>query len=214
MYLDDYYLYGCPRNFSPADWRCIRSARYLARTMRPRDRAMLHEYLGLLYGLFHKWRTLGKSKKSARKLARRVGLSMTKARPAWILVEATFLKAGRKQHSRWARVLEFAYRIKVLPRSFARFVQENGGVSGCAAFAAQRKRPRSRSYARLGGWDGYLTSARTISAIAIYRNRTRRLQFQISSPASPAPLTSFRPAQFRISTASSGTRPARKDLKA
>lgn len=141
MYIDDCTLVGCPRNFPADDWRGIRQAISLTRAMKPGCVEPLYGYLATLYSIYRRWRLIGFSKKLARRISHKFAIDGRNAhRAAWTLVQSTHPDAGRKQHSRWTRVLEFAHQSDIPAKQFSSFLKANGGISGCAASAALRRR--------------------------------------------------------------------------
>ena len=141
MYLDDYRLKGCPPAIPLADWWHIRHAIDLMRASGRFRSKRLVAYLAELYAVYRRWRILGKSKLSSDRLAREFAMRGRNAsRAAWTLVQSTCPDAGRKQHSRWARVMEFADRCGVRAGDFRSFLEASGGVSGCARSAARCRR--------------------------------------------------------------------------
>ncbi|ANW00079.1 hypothetical protein [Bradyrhizobium icense] len=53
------------------------------------------------------------------------------------IIEATALKDDLRARSRWTRALEFAWNEEVEPDELVWYLQQNGGLSGCARKAAR-----------------------------------------------------------------------------
>ena len=127
----------------------IRTAELVGR----RDgRFAIYTYLVAVYGAHRKWRRLGRSKKTARQIACQFRLLPQKSiSPIRIVIEATLPEAGRKQHSRWVRALQFAATNEIPPDGLLDFFHSNGGVAGCARLAARHRSERRTQQQRSAG---------------------------------------------------------------
>jgi hypothetical protein len=123
---------------------------------RPRHgRTDFYKYLKGVYNLCD-WT----DKKIARRMAQHVEkLCDLKVRagtePIRIVIDATSPGQSRREQqekSEWAQALQYAIRKKAGGSGFKKFLDRNGGPSGCAAkMAALRKKERKRVWARTWG---------------------------------------------------------------
>jgi hypothetical protein len=135
-----------PPAFSAATWTDIQTVFQAAKMAKRRERRFsFYAYLRAVYSAYRKWKRVSISKKTARQIARtfrvpaRDGVS-----PIRIIIEATLPEAGRKQHSRWVRALQFASLNDIPCQGLLDFFRSNGGVAGCASLAAERRKRRKR----------------------------------------------------------------------
>jgi len=109
---------------------------------RPRHgRKDFHEYLKGVYNLCD-WTDSGVSRRQGQRVAKLCDLNVRAGTtPIRIVIDATASIQKRDTKSRWAQALEYALAKKAPPNRFKKFLDENGGVIGCAdAMAAFRKR--------------------------------------------------------------------------
>ena len=66
------------------------------------------------------------------------------------LIDATAPTQDRQTKSRWAQALEYALKKNASPNRFTKFLDENGGVLGCAHAMAGLRKPK-RGWARKWG---------------------------------------------------------------
>jgi hypothetical protein len=110
---------------------------------RPRHgRKDFHKYLKGIYDLCD-WTDYGVSQRHEREVARLCDLNVRAGTtPFRIVIDATS-KEDRQTKSRWVRALEYALEKNAPSNDFEKFLDENGGVLGCAdAMAALRKQKR------------------------------------------------------------------------
>jgi hypothetical protein len=115
---------------------------------RPRHgRKDFYEYLKGVYNLCD-WTDSGVSQRHEREVARLCDLNVRAGTtPFRIVIDATAsILQDRQTKSRWVRALEYALAKKAPPNRFEKFLDQNGGVIGCAqAMAALRKQKRRQN---------------------------------------------------------------------
>jgi hypothetical protein len=119
---------------------------------RRHGRTDFYEYLEGVYNLCD-WTDSVVSRRHERRVARLCDLNVRAGTtPIRIVIDATASSQDRRPKSRWAQALEYALAKKAPPNRFKKFLDQNGGVIGCAdAMAALRKQKRKRGWARVWG---------------------------------------------------------------
>src|SRR5437660_8381250 len=81
-----------------------------ARLKRRAGRFEIYELLEPIYRVYFDWKRYKKARRSARVLARELGIVRRKGMsPIRVLIEAILPEADLKQKSRWVRALEYVY---------------------------------------------------------------------------------------------------------
>jgi hypothetical protein len=114
------------------------------RAFRPRHgRTDFYEYLNGLYNLCD-WTDPKTSGRVGQRVAKLCDLNVRAGTtPIRIVIDATAPNQDRQTKSRWVQALDYALAKKAPPNRFRRFLDQNGGVLGCAdAMAALRKQKR------------------------------------------------------------------------
>jgi hypothetical protein len=118
-----------------------------------------YEYLKRIYNACN-WTDPKEAARLARRVAKVYKLDTRKNKsPIRILIDATS-KQDRLVKSRWTQAIEYAVAQRASGNAFKKFLEKNGGVSGCAKnMAALRKRKLGRRPPQLSGgrrgdeWD-------------------------------------------------------------
>jgi hypothetical protein len=134
----------------------IRPAKEAAAQLRRRvGRFEIYDLLGAIYRIHRDWKRRKISRRSARRLARGLGVVQRRGMsPIRVLIEATLPEADSKQKSRWVRALEYIYSEDVPAKEFRKFVRRHEGLAGCARLAVpvNRKRRQPRRDCFEGDW--------------------------------------------------------------
>jgi hypothetical protein len=125
-----------------------------------RSRFAFYDYLAAVFELYVRLRRTRQAKKSARLIAKLLGLrKQNGTHPVRVIIDATST-ADNKTKSRWTRALRYAWRERKIWEDFGSFLRENGGPAGCAEqFAASNPRGRYPGcivYRRPGNGRPYL----------------------------------------------------------
>lgn len=103
--------------------------------MRSRRRLAIYKYLIRVYGLYEKLRT-NHAERAAKKIVSLFGLRVRDdAHPIRIIIDASS-GADLKTKSLWVRALRFAWTDDQRRPDLSDFLDENGGIAGCAHKAA------------------------------------------------------------------------------
>jgi hypothetical protein len=106
------------------------------------SRFALRNYLKAVLALYLAWTSDDADRVAARAAKLKGRRRRDDSHPLRIIIDLTSGETDLKTRSRWARALEYGINEGVSPARFKSFVRANGGISACAAKAAQTLRRR------------------------------------------------------------------------
>jgi hypothetical protein len=107
----------------------------------------LYRYLRDVYELYLDLRSRRSARKATWRIAKLFKLSIQrKSHPIRILIEASAGPEDARQKSRWTQALKYVYGWRQPPERLEWFFSVNGGISGCAAkYAIKKKIARQKN---------------------------------------------------------------------
>jgi hypothetical protein len=117
----------------------VRRLRGAAQTLqRSRSRDAPHDFLQIVYHIYHRWRARGSVGRHKSMLLRVTELDTRKSHhPFRVLMDAANGSLEAKTKSRWTRALEYAQSEDTKPDQLIEFFCTNGGIAGCARTASR-----------------------------------------------------------------------------
>jgi hypothetical protein len=107
-----------------------------------RERALLVD----VYDLYRLWVKDGHAKARAKQLNKIFKLSVRpNAHPITVIIAATVTVLDQKIRSKWSLALQYAHANNVAPEDLAEFMDQNGGMAGCAQAFADFGRTNERA---------------------------------------------------------------------
>ena len=129
-----------------------KSARDHRNNTRPGQRRFwMYGYLKVVYAVFRTLKTQGVSKKSARRIVKRLKLPIKlNSHLIRVLIEVSAGPEDNRTKIKWANALRYAFGWLQQPERLEWFFQVNKGISGCATMQAindgtSRKKSRKNS---------------------------------------------------------------------
>jgi hypothetical protein len=100
-------------------------------------------YLRAVYELYRKWRNEKKSRPRAKQLAKICKRKLrSDTHPIRVMIDCSAHAANEKTKSKWTQALRFAYAKDIPPSELSDFMNQHGGMAGCASGFAKLKRSK------------------------------------------------------------------------
>jgi hypothetical protein len=111
-----------------------------------RTRHSAYHFLSVVYRTYWRWSKRAIARKKIRALASASSVQYRKHHHAFrTMLDAADCSPEAKVLSRWTRALEYAFDRDICPGKLHHFLNQNGGIAGCARLAAKRLSKRRLS---------------------------------------------------------------------